>query len=175
MDPKYAPVRRVDVDTPASQTLTTAMAEHTATITWRRDGAVFTDKMYNRAHRWKFDGGLEVPGSSSPHSVRLPFSDPAAVDPEEAFVAAVSSCHMLTFLFIAAVRGFVVDSYEDSAVGVLSKNAAGKLAMTSVTLRPVIAFEGRQPSADELDAMHHEAHEGCYIASSVTTDIRVSR
>jgi len=151
------------------------MAEHTATISWRRDGAPFTDKKYSRAHRWKFDGGLEVPGSSSPHSVRVPMSDPAAVDPEEAFVAALSSCHMLWFLAIAAARGFVVDSYEDSAVGVLSRSPAGKMAMTSVTLRPVIVFEGRQPSGDEIDAMHHEAHEECYIASSVTAEIHVSR
>lgn len=151
------------------------MAEHTATISWRRDGAPFTDRKYSRAHRWKFDGGLEVPGSSSPHSVRVPMSDPAAVDPEEAFVAALSSCHMLWFLAIAAARGFVVDSYEDSAVGVLSRSPAGKMAMTSVTLRPVIVFEGRQPSGDEIDAMHHEAHEECYIASSVTAEIHVSR
>ncbi len=150
------------------------MAEHTATITWRRDGATFTDNKYSRAHRWRFDGGFEVPGSSSPHSVRVPMSDPAAVDPEEAFVAAVSSCHMLWFLAIAAGRGFVVDSYEDSAVGVLSKNAAGKMAMTSVTLRPVIVFAGSQPSGDEIDAMHHEAHEECYIANSVTAEIRVN-
>lgn len=151
-----------------------AMAEHTATITWRRDGAAFTDRKYSRAHRWKFDGGLEVPGSSSPHSVRVPLSDPAAVDPEEAFVASVSSCHMLWFLDIAARRGFVVDSYEDAAVGVLSKNAAGKMAMTRVTLRPSIVFEGRQPTGDELDALHHEAHEECYIAHSTTAEITVA-
>jgi organic hydroperoxide reductase OsmC/OhrA len=150
------------------------MSEHTATITWRRDGVPFIDKKYSRAHRWKFDGGLEVPGSSSPTAVRAPLSDPAAVDPEEALVAALSSCHMLWFLAIAAARGFVVDSYEDSAVGVLSKNAAGKLAITSVTLRPAIVFEGRQPGGDDLDAMHHKAHEECYIANSVTAEITVA-
>lgn len=150
------------------------MSEHTATVSWRRDGAPFTDKKYSRVHRWKFDGGLEIPGSSSPHSVRVPLSDPAAVDPEEAFVAALSSCHMLWFLSIAAARGFVVDSYEDSAVGVLSKNAAGKMAMTSVTLRPAIVFDGRQPGGDDLDAMHHKAHEECYIANSVTAEITVA-
>jgi organic hydroperoxide reductase OsmC/OhrA len=152
------------------------MSEHTATITWRRDGAPFTDRKYSRAHRWAFDGGLEVPGSSSPHNVRVPLSDPAAVDPEEAFVASLSSCHMLWFLDIAARRGFVVDSYEDAAVGVLGKDAAGKLAMTTVTLRPVVTFAGeRRPTEAELDAMHHEAHEVCFIASSVKTDVRVVR
>jgi organic hydroperoxide reductase OsmC/OhrA len=152
------------------------MSRHTATISWRRDGAPFTDLKYSRAHRWAFDGGLEVPGSSSPHSVRAPMSDPAAVDPEEAFVAALSSCHMLWFLAIAAGRGFVVDEYRDEAVGVLARDAAGKMAMTTVTLRPVISFAGEpRPSDDEIDAMHHEAHETCFIASSVKTDVRVER
>ncbi|HWM86029.1 MAG TPA: OsmC family protein [Kofleriaceae bacterium] len=152
------------------------MSEHTAVVAWRREGAPFTDLKYSRAHSWAFDGGLEVRASSSPHSVRPPMSDPAAVDPEEAFVAALSSCHMLWFLSIAAKRGFVVDSYEDRAVGVLSRDPAGKMAITSVTLRPVVIFAGeKRPGDDELDTMHHEAHEECYIASSVVTDVRVSR
>jgi organic hydroperoxide reductase OsmC/OhrA len=152
------------------------MSEHTALITWRREGAVFTDRKYSRRHRWTFDGGLEVPASSSPSSVRAPLSDPAAVDPEEALVAAVSSCHMLWFLDIAARRGFVIESYEDGAVGVMGRDAAGKTSITRVTLRPVIAFAGeRQPTEGELDAMHHEAHEQCNIASSIKAEVIVSR
>ena len=114
-----------------------------------------------------------MPASSSPHSVPLPLSVEAAVDPEEAFVASLSSCHMLWFLSIAAQRGFVVESYRDEAVGVLGKDASGKLAMTRVTLRPEARFSGDpRPTADEVTAMHHEAHEKCFIASSVKTDVR---
>lgn len=148
------------------------MSEYTATVLWQRHGATFSDNRYSRAHQWRFDGGAVVPGSSSPHSVRVPLSDPAAVDPEEAFVASLSSCHMLWFLSIAARRGFVVDSYEDPAVGVMAKNEQGKLAMTVVTLRPRAVFIDRQPSAEELDALHHAAHEECYIATSVKSEVR---
>src|SRR5512147_2820667 len=111
------------------------MSLYTAVIAWERSGAVFTDNRYSRGHRWLFDGGVEVPASSSPHVVPLPLSIEAAVDPEEAFVASLASCHMLWFLSIAAERGFVVDTYRDEAVGVLGKNASGKLMMTRVTLR----------------------------------------
>ena len=150
------------------------MSEYNTIIEWTRDGAVFTDKRYSRGHRWLFDGGVEVPASSSPSVVPLPLSVAAAVDPEEAFVASLSSCHMLVFLSIAAKRGFVVDSYRDEAVGVLAKDSSGKLAMTRVTLRPRIQFGGdKQPTADELAAMHHESHEECFIASSVKTDVRL--
>jgi organic hydroperoxide reductase OsmC/OhrA len=149
------------------------MAKFTSVVEWSRDGAAFTDNRYSRGHRWRFDGGIEVPASSSPHSVPLPLSVEAAVDPEEAFVASLSSCHMLWFLSIAAKRGFVVDSYRDEAVGVLGKDASGKLAMTRVTLRPEVRFGGDpRPTADEVAAMHHEAHEVCFIASSVKTDVR---
>jgi len=151
------------------------MPEHryTAEIRWERGDAVFTDNRYSRAHVWRFDGGIEVQGSSSPHVVRLPFSIEAAVDPEEAFVAALSSCHMLSFLYVAAKRGFRVDHYLDEATGILSKNSAGKLAMTSVTLHPKTVFSGSQrPSRTELDELHHQAHEECFIASSVKTDVR---
>lgn len=149
------------------------MAEYKATIDWHRDGATFTDNRYSRGHRWRFDGGTEVPASSSPHVVPLPHSVAAAVDPEEAFVASLSSCHMLWFLSIAVQRGFVVDSYTDEAVGVLGKDASGKLAMARVTLRPQARFGGdKQPQAGELAAMHHEAHEQCFIANSVKTDVR---
>jgi organic hydroperoxide reductase OsmC/OhrA len=149
------------------------MSEYAATITWSRDGAAFTDNRYSRSHRWLFDGGIEVPASSSPTVVPLPLSVAAAVDPEEAFVASLSSCHMLWFLSIAANRGFVVDSYHDAAVGVLAKDSAGKLAMTQITLRPEARFGGdRRPTRDELTGMHQESHEQCFIARSVTTEVR---
>ena len=148
------------------------MSQHTATVTWARGDAPFTDVRYSRGHTWHFDGGIEVPASSSPHNVRLPFSIEAAVDPEEAFVAALSSCHLLSFLYVAAKRGFVVDAYRDEAAGVLAKDDRGKLSMTVVTLRPVVTFAGPAPSAEQHAAMHHQAHEECFIASSVRTDVR---
>ena len=149
------------------------MSEYKAVVEWSRAGAVFTDSRYSRGHRWLFDGGVEVPASSSPNVVPLPLSVAAAVDPEEAFVASLSSCHMLMFLFLAAKRGFVVDSYRDEAVGLLAKDSSGKLAMTHVTLHPDIAFSGEtRPTSDDLAELHHESHEQCYIASSVKTDVR---
>jgi len=149
------------------------VSEYVVTIRWERAGQRFTDNKYTRAHTWTFDGGIEVPGSSSPSVVPLPYSERRAVDPEEAFVASLSSCHMLWFLSIAAQRKFCVDSYVDEALGVMARNAAGKMAMTRVTLRPRVAFVGeRQPSADEIAQMHHEAHDECFIANSVTTDVR---
>jgi organic hydroperoxide reductase OsmC/OhrA len=149
------------------------MSQYTAVITWARDGAVFTDDRYSRAHRWTFDGGTEVPASASPHIVPLPLSRAEAVDPEEAFVASLASCHMLWFLAIAVKQGFVVESYRDEATGVLGKNADGKLAMTRVTLHPKLVFAGeKRPSSAEHDAMHHEAHQRCFIANSVKTDVR---
>jgi len=149
------------------------MAEYKSVVVWSRDGAAFTDNRYSRSHRWHFDGGVEVPASSSPHVIPVPMSVEAAVDPEEAFVASLSSCHMLWFLSIAARRGFVVDHYQDEAVGVMAKNTDGKLAITHVTLHPEAHFFGNsQPAADELTAMHHKAHESCFIANSVKTDVR---
>lgn len=147
--------------------------DYTATVAWERKGAKFTDQRYSRAHAWRFDGGATVPASSSPWVVPVPASDAAAVDPEEAFVAALSSCHMLFFLFHAARKGFVVDRYEDTAVGTMGKNAEGRTAMLTVTLRPKITWEGREPTAEELDAMHHQSHLDCYIANSVTTQVTV--
>jgi organic hydroperoxide reductase OsmC/OhrA len=148
------------------------MSEYTARITWQRGDAAFTDNRYSRGHTWAFDGGVEVPASSSPHAVRLPYSVEAAVDPEEAFVAALSSCHMLTFLYLAAKAGLRVDSYDDNAVGIMEKDTGGKMAVTRVTLRPAIRFSGdRKPSAEELGQLHHRAHEECYIASSVKTAV----
>ena len=149
-------------------------SDHSARVHWQRQtDEAFADNRYSRRHEWQFDGGATVPASSSPHSVPLPWSDPAAVDPEEAFVAALASCHMLWFLFLAAKAGWVVDSYRDDASGVLARNAAGKLAMTVVTLRPAVAYGGeRRPDATEQARLHHAAHEACYIANSVTTDVR---
>jgi len=148
------------------------MSQYKVLITWRRNGAAFTDKRYSREHAWSFDGGIEIRASASPHVVPLPFSVEEAVDPEEAFVAALASCHMLSFLFVAAKQGFVVESYQDEAIGVLARNPDGKLAMTEVTLYPTLVFAGKRPSADQHNAMHHEAHEECFIASSVKTDVR---
>ena len=149
------------------------MAKNQATIEWQRGGATFIDNRYSRGHRWLFDGGVEVPASSSPHVVPVPMSVPAAVDPEEAFVAALASCHMLWFLNIAAKRGFVIEQYRDEAVGELAKDDAGMLAMTTVTLHPAITVGGeRRPSRAEIEAMHCEAHEQCFIANSVRTDVR---
>lgn len=149
------------------------MSEHVAVVVWSRDGAVFTDNRYSRGHRWLFDGGVEVPASSSPTVVPLPLSIAAAVDPEEAFVVSLSSCHMLWFLSIAAKRGFLVDSYRDEAVGVMAKDSSGRLAMARVTLRPETHFAGdTRPTANDVVAMHHESHEQCFIARSVKTDVR---
>lgn len=145
---------------------------YTARITWQRQGQAFVDKRYSRRHEWHFDGGLTVPGSSSPHSVPLPMSDASAVDPEEAFVAALSSCHMLWFLWLAAQDGWVVDDYADDACGVMARNAAGRTAITQVTLRPRVRFGGgRRPDDAEHERLHHAAHEACYIANSVSCDV----
>jgi organic hydroperoxide reductase OsmC/OhrA len=150
------------------------MGHHTARVEWSRADARFTDNRYSREHLWLFDGGVRVPASSSPGVVPVPLSNPEAVDPEEAFVAALASCHMLWFLSIAAKRGFVVDRYEDDAVGELAKNDEGRLAMTTITLRPAVAFgAGNHPSRGELETMHHEAHDACYLSASVRTEIRV--
>jgi organic hydroperoxide reductase OsmC/OhrA len=149
--------------------------EYKAVIAWERGaGEPFTDLKFSRAHQWSFDGGITVPGSSSPLSVRVPYSHAEAVDPEEALVAALSSCHMLTFLYLAAKQGIVVDSYQDEAVGVMTKNARGKLFVSKVALRPRIAFAGTQPpNAVQLAELHHHAHEECYIANSVLTEVVV--
>ena len=149
------------------------MSEYTATIKWQRDGQDFLSNKYSRGHTWAFDGGVEVPASSSPHVVPVPMSVAANVDPEEAFVASLSSCHMLWFLAIAAKRKFVIDSYIDNAVGTLEKDADSKLAITRVTLRPQIKFSGdSEPTHGELENMHHEAHKKCFIANSVRTQVR---
>ena len=149
------------------------MADYSATVLWQRaDDEAFTDNRYSRGHEWQFDGGVTVAASSSPHVVPLPFSVEASVDPEEAFVAALSSCHMLFFLSFAAQQGFVVDTYNDQAVGTMAKNSEGKVAMTRVVLRPAVRFSpDRVPSYTQLEALHHAAHEACFIANSVTTEV----
>ena len=149
------------------------MSTYTAGIRWNRGAAEkFTDNRYSRAHTLTFDGGAVVPASSSPSVVPLPLSDPKGVDPEEAFVASLASCHMLWFLSIAAKRGHVVDAYTDAASGVMERNAAGKLAMTKVTLRPQVAFSGPKiPDRAALAALHHAAHEECFIANSVKAEV----
>ncbi len=146
---------------------------HTALIRWNAGGDYFLGKRYSRAHTWTFDGGVVVPASSSPHVVPLPMSDAGAVDPEEAFVASLSSCHMLWFLDIASRAGYAVQSYEDAADGRMGRNAAGRLVVDVVTLRPRTRFAGaRVPDAAALAALHHEAHEECFLANSVRCEIR---
>lgn len=146
---------------------------YTATVRWEREGATFLDAKYSRRHQWEFDGGITVVGSSSPLSVPVPYSETAAVDPEEAFVASISSCHMLWFLAIAAKRAWCVDAYVDHARGVMEKNATGKLFVSVVTLHPQVTFSGTNtPSREEITRLHHDAHAECYIANSVLTDVR---
>ena len=149
--------------------------DYRATVMWKRDGgAAFTDQRYSRGHTWTFDGGITVPGSSSPHSVKLPYSVAEAVDPEEAFVAALSSCHMLTFLYVAAKQGYVIDAYTDEAVGVMTKNEHGKMWVSKVTLAPAITFAGgKRPTQSQCDELHHLAHEECFIANSVKSEVVV--
>ena len=150
------------------------MSAHSATVVWERPaGATFTDNKYSRAHEWRFDGGTVVPASSSPGVVPLPLSRQDAVDPEEAFVASLSSCHMLYFLFYTAKAGFIVDRYEDEAVGETGKNASGAVAVLKVRLRPRISWADNAPAADQLADLHHRAHESCYIANSVTAEIAI--
>jgi organic hydroperoxide reductase OsmC/OhrA len=146
------------------------MSEHQANIKWSRNNADFGYKTYPRDHTWRFDNGVEVPASAAPAYL----GNAQRVDPEAAFVATLSSCHMLTFLALASNKGFVVDSYEDSAVGHLEKNAAGKLAITRVDLHPKIVYSGaKQPTRADLDWLHDKAHRECFIANSVTTEVHV--
>ncbi len=149
------------------------MSTYTAKLSWQRDGQDFLGNRYSRRHLLQFDGGAELPASSSPQIVAEPMSDASAVDPEELFVASLSSCHMLWFLSIAARRRFCVESYVDAAEGQLAKGAGHKLLMTQVTLRPRAEFSGSNlPTREQVDAMHHEAHEQCFIANSVKTEVR---
>lgn len=149
------------------------MAQHTAQVHWERGEQVFTDNRYSRRHAVRFDGGAEVAFSSSPQVVRVPLSDPSAVDPEEALVASLASCHMLWFLAIAARQKFRIDRYTDSATGIMRPDEEGRMFMAEVILRPDVAFSGdRIPTREQIDEMHHEAHEECFIANSVKTEVR---
>jgi organic hydroperoxide reductase OsmC/OhrA len=151
------------------------MSEYKATIKWTRTSPDFLKGKYSREHTWTFDGGVTVPATSSQHVVPVPYSNPANVDPEEAFVASLSSCHRLTFLFMAQKQGFQIDAYEDEAVGVVAKNEAGRMWVSTVTLNPKIAFGGeKQPSSQDLERLHHQAHEYCFIANSVKTEVTVN-
>ena len=152
------------------------MSTYTAHISWKNDSPeTFTKNRYTRGHTWVFDGGVEVPASSSPHSVRVPFSVEAAVDPEEALVAATASCHMLTFLWIAAKRGFRIDSYEDNAAGEMASGEGGRQWVSKITLDPKIEWAGEtMPTAKEIAEMHEEAHGGCYIANSIKSEVVVA-
>ncbi|MFN3880476.1 MAG: OsmC family protein [Nitrincola lacisaponensis] len=149
------------------------MSEYFALVKWTRGkGEPYIDNQYSRGHVWEFDGGVSVPASSSPHVVPLPYSVAANVDPEEAFVASLSSCHMLFFLSIAAKKRYVVESYTDDAIGIMEKDQSGKISMTKVTLRPKVVFAGdRIPSREDLEKIHHMSHEQCFIANSVKTEV----
>lgn len=150
------------------------MENYSATVHWERGDQDFLDKRYSRAHSWSFDGGATVSASSSPHLLPPPMSDPARVDPEEAFIAAISSCHMLWFLAMAAKHRWLVDSYDDQPTGKMDKNSDGKTSVSVVVLRPKVVFSGEnQPGSLEISSMHKEAHELCFIANSVRSEIRI--
>jgi organic hydroperoxide reductase OsmC/OhrA len=148
------------------------MADYTAVIEWRSDGG-FAEGRYSRAHLWRFDGGATVAASASPHVVPPPLSDPAGVDPEEALVASASACHMLWFLHLARDAGLAVASYRDEARGTMGKDERGRIAVTRIALRPEIEFAGRAPDGEELDRLHHEAHDKCFIANSLRSEVVV--
>ena len=150
------------------------MSEHSSVVIWVRNGQDFIGNRYSRKHLLRFDGGIEVAGSSSPHVVPIPMSDAAAIDPEEAFVSSISSCHMLWFLSIAAKQKFCVDRYFDKAIGVMAKNLDGKVVMLVVTLKPEVVFSSETlPTQDQINKMHHQAHEECFIANSIKTEVRL--
>src|SRR5882762_5624153 len=151
------------------------MAEHKATIHWKRQHEEFTKGKYSREHTWHFDGGLTLPASPSPQVVQPPWSIPANIDPEEAFVASVSSCHMLTFLYVASKRGFQIDSYDDEAVGTMTKGPNGTPWISLITLHPHIVYSGdKTPTASDEEELHHLSHEQCFIANSIKTEVKVS-
>ncbi|HAS8517515.1 TPA: OsmC family peroxiredoxin [Vibrio vulnificus] len=149
------------------------MAEYKVKIVWQRQASeLFSDNQYSRGHMWEFDGGVQVPASASPHVVPLPLSVAENVDPEEAFVAALSSCHMLTFLGIAAKQRYVIDEYIDDAVGIMEENEQGRMWVAKVVLRPTIRFSGdKQPDRHALEKLHHLAHQHCFIANSVKSEV----
>ncbi len=148
------------------------MAVYTATVRWERGGQKFSDGKFSRGHVWEFDGGASIAASSSPHLVRLPYSVAENVDPEEAFVASASSCHMLFFLFLAQKAGFVVENYRDDAEGIMGQNEEGRMAMTRIRLQPKVQYAGSAPDPAAEAALHHKAHEACFISNSVKTRIK---
>ena len=147
------------------------MAVYTATVRWERGGQKFSDGKFSRGHVWEFDGGASIAASASPHLVRLPYSVAENVDPEEAFVASASSCHMLFFLFLAQKAGFVVENYRDDAEGIMGQNEEGRMAMTRIRLNPKVQYAGSAPDPAAEAALHHKAHEACFISNSVKTRI----
>lgn len=149
------------------------MLTYHAHVEWQRGSDEFLRQRYSRGHRWTFDAGASIAASASPHAVKAPWHVAAAVDPEEALVAAVSSCHMLFFLSYASGAGFTIEAYDDAAEGVMGRTDAGKEAMTAFTLHPLVTFKARAPSEEEFMAMHHKAHEECYIANSLHASVRV--
>jgi organic hydroperoxide reductase OsmC/OhrA len=152
------------------------MSEHKATIRWERTSGEFLKGRYSREHTWSFDGGVTIPASPSPSVVPAPYSNAACIDPEEAYVASISSCHMLTFLYLAAKQGFQVDSYLDEAVGRMTKGPSGVSWISAVTLTPRIEYSGeKRPTPEEEDRLHHLSHEQCFIANSVKTEIAVRK
>ncbi len=150
------------------------MSEHKATVRWSLSEGDFLKGRYSRVHIWLLDGGAAIAASPSPSVVPVPYSDPALIDPEEAFVASIASCHMLTFLFLASKQGFVIHSYQDEAVGTMTKNEHGVPWVSAVVLRPHIGYEGTSPTAEQEAALHDAAHHGCFIANSVKTTITVA-
>lgn len=152
------------------------MSEHFATVEWKLNGPSFAKGQYSREHTWTFDGGVVVPASPSPHVVPKPWSNPRHVDPEEALIAAAASCHMLTFLWVVSKSGYQVESYRDEAVGVLTKNERGVLWVSAITLRPKIVWAGEhRPTDEQVAELHARAHEECFIANSIKTEIRVEK
>lgn len=150
------------------------MSQHVCKVHWERQGPDFLRGQYSREHVWSFDGGIEIPASPSPHVVPSPWSNSAFVDPEEAFVAAVSSCHMLTFLWLASKAGWVADEYVDHAIGEMTRNDRGVLWVSTISLRPQIIWSGeRIPSPSEVEELHHQAHDQCFIAQSIQTQVVV--
>ncbi len=149
--------------------------KYSASVFWKKkDTESYTDNKYSRKHTWAFDGGTEVPASSSPQVVPLPMSDASALDPEEAFVAAISSCHMLFFLSIAASSNYIIETYEDLALGIMSKNESGQMVMADIILNPKIIFSRQNiPSAEQITKLHDSAHKKCYLANSVKSTIKV--
>ena len=149
------------------------MSEHEATVEWRRQGSDFDYKTYSRAHTLSFDGGIRVPASAAPANIPPSAAGAPGVDPEQAFVASLASCHMLWFLHLACQAKFVIDRYVDHACGILGKNSEGREAMTRITLRPVVSFSGRKPSPEAHAELHEAAHAKCFIANSVKTEVAI--